>query len=785
MIHDYPYSDFHELNLDYLIDLCMRTMGIHLENKGDFLCLINQAGDEVSKLKIHYADTALEDVDGKSIKAYVFDAGVEDRMLVLTRGNGETVTITIPYATMAEKDVHNVDIDSYVHGVGVSGNKILITFGNGTTYNFTVPFATKASQDENGKNITSYVASVTAGIDKLVITDGDGVTLGEVTVPYATKALNDVDGDHIKETYATDLTTGVNTVILRDKVGNVLSEITVPFATRSAQDDDGNVLRSDYGYHLSTSGDKIGIESHNGTTLNEITVPFATKATDAINAIEAVQLSGDNISFITFGGQTITITVPYAVKALKDSMNNTFTTSYIANAVNDPLTGKITFYAQDGSVIAEMTPTVDRAVHDSLGNTIADYVKTIVTNPNSDYVTVTHGDGDADSLTVHYATRAYKDTYGNIIGNVYIRSLDVQTDAVTGHKVLIAYNGELSELFRLDLDAYSAVVDINGNDITDYVKNITVNNNTVTVYDGDGNVVNTFTLDNSKPINILIRDNTTPIDYDSFDVRQNLDVVSIYDTETGTTITIPELHDAIVAGRDVVVRFRDNVVGHDFYYLNMVFGLKDDGSGLYGDNGTTRAEIDFCVNNALQNNRMCSLYLDIDNVNDTLEAFIVVRYDLNVINKFDDTVTPSNGDVLVYNNTTNQYEPAQISTLSLGYLSFGTLNTSNDTFTAPISLSVLESHKNNLHHVYITGSTITGYVVPYMVLAEVYSSVTGITTTYSGLSDAITLLKTSSEYTLTYTIYMMTVGSPSTTYKVVMTAGYSDNTLTVTSVTTI
>lgn len=482
MIHKYPYTDFHELNLDYLIDLCMKTMGLHLELEGDFLCLINQAGEKISKLKIHYADTALNDVDGKSIKAYVFDGGIDNRNLVLTRGNGETVVITIPYAVTAEKDLNNVDLTSYVHGVGVSGNKILVTFGNGTTYSFTCPFATKASEDENGKKITSYVAEITTGNDKLIIKDGNGDVLAEITVPYATKALQDADGDAIRETYATDLTTGTTTVILRDKVGNVLSTITVPYATASLQDVSGNAFLSDYGFNLGTNGNKITLEAHTGATLNEITVPFATKSQDADNAIESVSVSGDQIVFTTFGGQTTSITSPYAVKALKDSLNNTFVTSYIANAVNDPLTGKITFYAQDGSVIAEMTPTVDRATHDSLGNTIADYVKTIVTSPNSDYVTVTHGDGNSDALTINYSTTAWKDTYGNVIGNVYIRSLAIVEDAIDHHEYLVAYNGELSELFRIDLNDLSVVTSME--DLDD-VAITSPTDGDILVYDGN------------------------------------------------------------------------------------------------------------------------------------------------------------------------------------------------------------------------------------------------------------------------------------------------------------
>lgn len=493
MFHDYPFTNLHELNLDYLMALARKALGLHLETQGNYLKLVNQAGEDVSKLEVTYAQTALRDIDGHNITSYILNAGIDGNAVVLSKGNGEDVIITVPYAVKAEKDINNVALTSYIKNIEASGNQLLVTLGNGTSFTVTVPFATKAKEDINGKDITTYVAQITTSNDKLIIKDGEGVTLSEITVPYAVKALMDVDGENIKDVYGTDLTAGTTTVQLRNKVGSVISEITVPYSVSAYSDDDGNVLKSDYGYHLGTSGNKTTIEAHDGTVLNQITVPFATVADHANSGIESVAVSGDTLVFTTYSGQSISITVPYAVKALKDNMNNTLTTSYVANAVNDTVTGKITFYAQDGSVIAEMTPTVDKAVHDSYNNTIADYVKTIVTDPNSDYVTVTHGTGTTDTLTVHYSTKAWKDTYGNVIGNTYIRSLSCITDAVTGHKVLVAYNGELSELFRIDIEAYSAIVDVNGTDITDYVKDITLSGNDLLVEHGDG-TIDTITL---------------------------------------------------------------------------------------------------------------------------------------------------------------------------------------------------------------------------------------------------------------------------------------------------
>ena len=485
MIHGYPYTDFHELNLDYILKLCRETMGLHFDQADKFLKLVNQAGEEVSKIKVYYAETALKDDDGNVISTYIIDAGVDGNNVVFDRGNGEIITLTIPYATKAKTDVNNVDLTSYVHGVGVSGNKLLITFGDGNTYSFTVPFATKAQGDENGKNITTYVAQLSTANDKLVVTDGAGVTLAEITIPYAVKALNDVDGDAIKSTYGTDLTVDTTTVSLRAKDGSVISTITVPYAVKALTDTEGNTLLGDYGYHLTTNGNKVGIEAHNGTTLNEITVPFATLSTDATNAISAVSVSGDEIVFTTHGGTSYRITSPYSVKAQKDSLNNTLTHAYIASVTNDPDTGEIEFYAQDGTLIASLTPTLDSAIHDSYNNLIANYVKEIIVNPQNNYVVVNHGTGDSDTLTINYATHAYKDTYENVIGNTYIRSLSIIEDAVDHNEYLVAYNGELSELFRINLNDLSVVTDIN--DLSD-VSITTPADGDVLIYDSTNQV---------------------------------------------------------------------------------------------------------------------------------------------------------------------------------------------------------------------------------------------------------------------------------------------------------
>lgn len=743
MFFNYPYTDFHELNLDYIMRLARQALGLHLETEGNYLELVNQAGEKISKLEVTYAQTALRDTDGHNITSYILNAGTDGNTVVLSRGNGEDVIITVPYAIRASKDTNNVDLTSYIHNIQASGDQLLVTLGNGTTFTVTVPFAVKAEKDVNNKDLTTYVASITTGSDKLVVKDGEGVTLAEITVPYAVKALNDVDGDPIKGTYGVELTAGTTTVQMRNKTGSVISEITVPYATKAVTDVNGNTFMSDYGYNLGTSGNKITLDAHDGTTLNQITVPFATVSDHSNNGIESVSVSGDTLVFTTYGGQSISITAPYAVKALKDNLNNTLSTTYIANAVNDTQTGKITFYAQDGSVIAEMTPTVDKAVHDSYNNTIADYVKTIVTDPNSDYVTVTHGTGTVDTLTVHYSTKAWKDTYGNVIGNTYIRSLAILTDAVTGHDVLVAYNGELSELFRLDLS-----------DITTNVSN--------------------------KRLEISCNINDTDLDFSQDIPSAKFINGKYYDTATSSNLTVGEFVTEMSKGRMVYFRIgtistgTTEVIYTPIVYSNTVgqTSVPRTPTVVNTANGNTYfGHYEFTFNGTPVISYVHDGTIKADSLNDLTDVTITSLQPRQIL------MSDSNG---VFNNV-------NISALNYGYVSFGTLNVANVSMVAPIPLSVLEEFVSCNYHIYVVGGTDSAYIQPSMFLAEVTNSNTGITTTYSGLADAITLLKSDADNTLTFTMWLSVPGASGTftTYKAIMTASHSDNTLTVSSVTQI
>lgn len=373
MFHDYPYTDFHEMNLDYILRLARESMGLHLEVVGDKLQLKNAANQVISNVTVSYATKALQDADGNPIKSYIMSADTDATTVIFIKGDGTRTSITIPYATKAKEDNAGHDIVDYVLNATVAGDKLRFVKGDGTVFEVTCPYATKASTDTNGKDITTYAATLTSESKKLCLRDSQGRLLSQVTAEYALEA-------------------------------------------QSAEE--------------------------------------ADLATNATNAIQSVTIDGNTIKFTTYGGTETVITCPYAVKANKDDLGNVIKTTYVASVVNDAQTGKLKFLDAMGNTIVELLPTVDKAAHDSYNNLIADYIKAIAVSAQSNYVTITHGTGTVESITIHYSEVAWKDTNGNVIKNTYVKRMEIEEDPADSNVFyIIAYNGDTpeAETFRMKL----------------------------------------------------------------------------------------------------------------------------------------------------------------------------------------------------------------------------------------------------------------------------------------------------------------------------------------------
>lgn len=457
MFHEYPYSLYFS-DIDRMCGLCHKA-GYKLNVNGDKLRLVDGKGNVVSEVVISFADHAMYDVDDRPIRSYVLSASTGAQTLILEHGDGTVTTLEIPYSKSAKEDTLGKDLTSYAYTIGVSNDDLLITRGDGTTYTITVPFAVKAQTSVSGKNIDTFAATLAVDGDQLVLRDALDRELSRITVPYALRATSDGDGDEIASHYGALLTTGTTTVKLIAKEGEQLSEITVPFSTTSATDTAGHAFLTTYAKGLVIDGDgkRIGTESQDGTRTSTITVPFATESTDATNAIESVQVIGDNIVFTTHGGQSFSILPSKAVKAERDDLNNVIKNTYFASAQNDPLTGSISFYDATGTLLATLTPTVTGATYDSEGNKISDYVKSVAADAQSDYVLVTHGDGTVDSVLINYSQRAWKDSLGQPIQNTYLTLITIEPDEDDPTIMdLVGWNGDIprAKLFATPLSDY-------------------------------------------------------------------------------------------------------------------------------------------------------------------------------------------------------------------------------------------------------------------------------------------------------------------------------------------
>ncbi len=401
MFHDFPYTNFHELNLDFLMRQCGAGLGLRLAIEGDYLRLVNTNNEVVSQIKVHYSDTALSDTNGKPIKTYICDAQASGTALIFVNGQNEVTTITVPYAEKAKYDINSHEIEDYVYNVQVAGDKLRVTKGDQTIADITVPYAVQATEDEDGKTISTYAAELS------------------------------VDG---------------NNVVLRDAKGRVLESITVPYATEAYHADSADMAAE--AAHAEEADSALDADHADIADL-------ATVATDCTNAIQSVSISGNNVLFTTYAGQVTTLTIPYATKAQKDDAGNTIKTTYVASVSQNASTGEINFFDATGNVITSLVPTASKATYDNYDNEIADYIKNIVVSSNSDYVTVTHGDGAVDTIQINYSTHAFKDTNENVIKNTYCRLITMETDAQTGDPVLVGWNGDnpTAEIFRLRVHA--------------------------------------------------------------------------------------------------------------------------------------------------------------------------------------------------------------------------------------------------------------------------------------------------------------------------------------------
>lgn len=294
--------------------------------------------------------------------------------------------------------------------------------------------------------------------NQILLKTADNTIVSAITAPYAASAgtANTASSASYASTAGSASSAGYAT-----NAGTAATATNATNATKAASADYATTAGS------ATSADSATYASTAASATNATNAVIAQTALyanttgnveHADNAIETVSIQGDKVRFTTYGGTVTDITIPFATKAQKDDLGNIIKSTYVADVVDN--NGQLNFKDAEGNTIKALTPSVTQAVTDSYGNTIADYVKSVSVDSGSDYVTIDHGTGTAETLQIPYSDKAWKDTNGNVIKNTYVKRLEIITDENDGQKKLVAYNGDNpeAELFRFPVEAYRAQI---------------------------------------------------------------------------------------------------------------------------------------------------------------------------------------------------------------------------------------------------------------------------------------------------------------------------------------
>lgn len=294
--------------------------------------------------------------------------------------------------------------------------------------------------------------------NQLLLKTADNTIISAITIPYATEAGS--ANTAVSAGYASSAGSAASATYAAT-AGSATTATNATNATHAASADtatSATAAASATNADHATSADTATYATSAGSAATADYATSTGSVDHAQKAIETITISGNTVRFTTYDGTNYDITIPYAVKAQKDDLGNNIKSTYFASVIDD--NGTLRFKDAEGNVIASLTPTNAQASEDDYGNTIANYIKALSVSSDSNYVTVEHGTGTVDTITIHYSDTAWKDTNGNVIKNTYIKRLEIITDPNDGHKKLVAYNGDTpeAELFRFEIEAYSAQV---------------------------------------------------------------------------------------------------------------------------------------------------------------------------------------------------------------------------------------------------------------------------------------------------------------------------------------
>lgn len=462
LINQYPYTDMHSINLDYVIKLCRENMGLHLEISGEQLLLKTEDGTVISAVTIPYST----------------EANHANTATSALNANAASTALTANYATSA-------------------GTAATADSAANATHATTADSATTASSATSASSAT-YATSAGSATTATHATTADSATYAETTgsVNHAAKAVEtiSINGNQLRfSTYD-----GTN------------YDIEVPYSVKALKDDLGNVIKSTYIASVVNDPQtgKLQFLDVSGNVIVEL-VPTVNKATnDSYNNliadfIKVISVAADsNYVTVTHGTGTVeSLQIHYSETAWKDTNGNVIKNSYIKRLAceQDPNDHKYKLVAYNGdtpeaeifrieltcenarnSLHADTADTADYATNSNYANNAA-YATSAGTATTSTgsvssitrdrtKLTITNGDGTSSEIDLFTASQKYlymKDTI-NSNTNLFDPSFTV------GHSEEIGienYNNPWG--FNTAWEAFSYGIELEYSDSDSYVNFIT------------------------------------------------------------------------------------------------------------------------------------------------------------------------------------------------------------------------------------------------------------------------------------------------------------------------
>lgn len=296
LVNKYPYTDFHDVNLDYVIKLCRETQGLHLEVSGNNLLMKSADGTVISCVDVSHAQQA--DLAALATRATTADAATTaiNANYATTAGSASTAdsatnaahattadtALTANTATSATNANHasaaevatlainatNAETATYAETTGSvehaskavekienNGNYLRYTLGDGTTVDVALQYAQRATRDSSANIINQfYVANVVNDNGVLKFLNAQGGVIVSIT-PTVANATEDSYGNTIAEYIKALVVSDNNNYVTVNHGDGTTDSILIPYSTSAWKDTNGNIIKNSYVKRLAVEVD--------------------------------------------------------------------------------------------------------------------------------------------------------------------------------------------------------------------------------------------------------------------------------------------------------------------------------------------------------------------------------------------------------------------------------------------------------------------------------------------------------------------------------------------------